>query len=48
MAAGERWRAAAGTVFQLFQAPETHPKNKENPVAVMAFVGTQAPLNLQN
>jgi len=48
LADGERWRAAAGTVFQLFQAPGTHPKTKENSVVMMVFVGSQAPLNSQN
>ena len=48
LADGERWRAEAGTVFQPFQAPGPHPKTKENSVAMMVFVGSQAPLNSQN
>jgi len=48
LADGERWRAAAGTVSQPFQAPGTRPETKAALPALMAFVGTQAPLNSQN
>jgi len=48
LADGERWRAAAGTVFQPFQAPRSQPEAANRSIVVMVFVGIQAPLNPQN
>ena len=45
LAVGERWRAAAGRQFQLLQVPGTQPEVAERSIAVMEFIGTQAPLS---